>query len=162
MDDDWQATPFGDAQLFAKVRLLDVGTAEVIVIVEADLTDGDDVRKVGKFLHTFHVGHRHFAGIVGMDSDTGTDAVIEGRRLQNAMPRARFDRRNDDAREPGIPCALEQGRTIVVERFGVDMGMRIDHASAPRAFRALSTVSACFGVRTLGKVFTMMPSGFTM
>ena len=125
VEDDRHVQVAGQVQLLAEHPLLHVPGAEIIVIVQADLPDGDDPVLPGQLPQPVQIALRRFRRLVRVDA-AGSPGVFVGLGEADAgFGRGQVRPDADDAGNAPVPQALEGFLPVRVKFFIVQVAVGV-------------------------------------
>ncbi len=132
MDDHRQVKLNGQFKLEREGAVLGGRGCLVPVVVEADLTDGDDFVVSGQIAQPVDPVVAPGRGRVGMHADRGIDAGESFGQGQHGRGVVQIERGNEGARHARCGCALHDFGHVVMERLEVEMAMSVEESDERR------------------------------
>ena len=126
--DDGLAELAAQGEELSEARALNLRGGVHVVVVEADLADGEDLR-IGRQRAVLGVRREGpVLGLVGMDADRGEDLLDVARECKRAARAGEPVTRahHDEPVQPRLPGAAEHLVPVLVEPVDVDVAVGVD------------------------------------
>ena len=113
MDDEGQATALRQAKMPIEIVALDVQGRVVPIPIETGFADGNNFRFAGQLFDDFPVARFRFGCVIRLNADRCVNAGILLSDFDGLLAAVRRRSDRDDARDPGLLCALDNLSPIV-------------------------------------------------